>query len=1322
MTSPSRSLTLSFISSRHRSTRPGSRSSQRLLGDVVPGQPPRPLPTLAADWRSGSGRHREEEPGGASAPRKRTRRGGNVGCLEQARQKCGGLSGGQRGAMSMLKLQGALLRGTESLRVGLRSYSLTEMKEEARKKLLWEQVELVEVLEARVKQLQADTGPEALVERVFVSGLRRGAGQPAAPLPKAWVPKKPAPKDDDRGVTPPSRWMEKLHRERLVKRKQLEELQTGLRWRDSSGAKAKPSRSPPKESDDLPPALKMGPGQTKGKRLPSSASEEGLAPAKPALGHREEVEARPEQPPAPAEAKGDENFRLSLLAYLETCVFLRQLDRAQRCLAFYHHRRQKVLDLRMYNLVMHGQAKQGALRQVASVFRMLDEVGLDPNPDSYVAVLSCMGRSETHPDLIERCLAQLRNDGYSLEGLFPEGLYQEDEVEMALKAIRVIVPDFQPPRPPRRTGACTIPLLQDFYAQRNCVSYPKLDFTAQDLRERFQQQLALETSGTINIQSVQKTPVTERIVQARMLLDTLRSRWKADLLRSFQKSKLHMEMKKTNQINLYPFFCVIPEKEYVDIMMQMLSTLPPVGESLTTIAHELGNKIYARYLIQKKIHSRLLGKIESIYGRYVQLLAKDTKPDNFLPREYWEKVGAEVGCDLALVGQGYLWPTQVLVQLGIHLVELLVQVLKVESNLLMPKAEKKLIPALYHVYSFRGTWQVGFLRLHPIVLRLSSEAADTGLAFDASVLPMLCPPVPWISAQAGAYLASSALLIRLLDGAAHRQQVLRQCSRPRLGAVFDALNQLGNCPWQVNGPILDLVVAIFNDKGNVKLGVPPPPSEAPRPPQGLPEGRGPLTKAELKREHAQWRKRAAETYSQRMDVLYKLSIASHFRGRVFWFPHNLDFRGRTYPCPPHFNHLGGDLTRALLLLGEGRPLGPRGLDWLKIHLVNLTGLKKRSPLAERLAYANQILDDILDSADRPLTGRKWWMGMEEPWQVLACSMEIANAVRSPDPAAYISHFPVHQDGSCNGLQHYAALGRDVIGAASVNLLPDDVPQDVYSVVAQRVELFRKQDAECGIRVAEILEGFISRKVVKQTVMTVVYGVTRYGGRLQIEKRLKEMDSFPQKYTWEASHYLVKQVFDSLREMFTGTREIQAWLTECATLIAKSGQVVEWVTPLGLPVIQPYRRSKSLTLKTKMQAVNLKFSCDTNQKPNTMKQKNAFPPNFIHSLDSTHMMLTALHCHRLGLTFASVHDCYWTHAAMVDIMNRVCREQFVRLHQQPILEDLSQFMLKKYCAGSLMNTTNKNSGLREKLMERLSDIPPKGDFDLQKVKDSTYFFS
>lgn len=78
------------------------------------------------------------------------------------------------------------------------------------------------------------------------------------------------------------------------------------------------------------------------------------------------------------------------------------------------------------------------------------------------------------------------------------------------------------------------------------------------------------------------------------------------------------------------------------------------------------------------------------------------------------------------------------------------------------------------------------------------------------------------------------------------------------------------------------------------------------------------------------------------------------------------------------------------------------------------------------------------------------MSSDEPWQTLAACIELASALRSEDPCNYVCHLPIHQDGSCNGLQHYAALGRDQIGGESVNLVPSKRPQDVYSNVAVMV--------------------------------------------------------------------------------------------------------------------------------------------------------------------------------------------------------------------------------------------------------------------------------
>lgn len=129
----------------------------------------------------------------------------------------------------------------------------------------------------------------------------------------------------------------------------------------------------------------------------------------------------------------------------------------------------------------------------------------------------------------------------------------------------------------------------------------------------------------------------------------------------------------------------------------------------------------------------------------------------------------------------------------------------------------------------------------------------------------------------------------------------------------------------------------------------------------------------------------------------------------FYYPHNLDFRGRAYPMHPYLNHLSSDLCRGVLEFAEGRPLGKSGLRWLKIHLAGLygSGIDKLS-YDGRIAFAENHMEDIVDSADRPLEGRRWWLGAEDPFQCLGVCINLAEALRSSSPETTISHTPVHQ--------------------------------------------------------------------------------------------------------------------------------------------------------------------------------------------------------------------------------------------------------------------------------------------------------------------------
>lgn len=148
-----------------------------------------------------------------------------------------------------------------------------------------------------------------------------------------------------------------------------------------------------------------------------------------------------------------------------------------------------------------------------------------------------------------------------------------------------------------------------------------------------------------------------------------------------------------------------------------------------------------------------------------------------------------------------------------------------------------------------------------------------------------------------------------------------------------------------------------------------------------------------------------------------------------------------------------------------------------------------------------------------ILGKCWWQNSDDPWQTLAACVEVRDAIASGNPETFVSHLPIHQDGSCNGLQHYAALGKDLEGAIEVNLVPKDTPQDLYLSVANRVEQKRIMDEnsenvkirELALNLRQEMPQSVPRKVIKQTVMTMVYGVTMYGAVLQIKRQLKALD-------------------------------------------------------------------------------------------------------------------------------------------------------------------------------------------------------------------------
>lgn len=86
------------------------------------------------------------------------------------------------------------------------------------------------------------------------------------------------------------------------------------------------------------------------------------------------------------------------------------------------------------------------------------------------------------------------------------------------------------------------------------------------------------------------------------------------------------------------------------------------------------------------------------------------------------------------------------------------------------------------------------------------------------------------------------------------------------------------------------------------------------------------------------------------------------------------------------------------------------------------------------------------------------------------------------------------------------------------------------------------------------------------------------------------------------------------------------------------------------------------------------------------------------------MLTALKCREEGITFAGVHDSFWTHPSDIERMNYLLRQEFIKLHSSPLIQNLYDNFKTRYPH------------------KEFPPIPQPGDFDLNEIQKSTYFFS
>ncbi len=569
--------------------------------------------------------------------------------------------------------------------------------------------------------------------------------------------------------------------------------------------------------------------------------------------------------------------------------------------------------------------------------------------------------------------------------------------------------------------------------------------------------------------------------------------------------------------------------------------------------------------------------------------------------------------------------------------------------------------AFEHKFIYEKKKKYGVIRLSDKTRKSIEKQHEIYEYLRPYYLPMICPPVPWKNLYNGGYITAETKtpLIKGLN-----KNHIKYLIKTDLRRVYKALNLIQNTPWRINRDIYKAMRECFDSS----IAFPPKVIPA----KNISYAKKPQDYKTNKEARKEWHRKKYEIDEKkeeykikRIQLKQKLSLAQeYFKKDKIYFPHNMDWRGRIYPIPAYLNPQGDDASRALLEFAKGKPLGEHGVFWLKIHLANLYG-KDKCSFEERIDWVNKHEQDIKDSAKYPIKGKKLWKRADKPWRFLAACLEWQNYQKRG--IKWTSHIPIAMDGTCNGLQHYSALGHDLKGGKATNLIGSEKPQDIYIEVLDVVKRGVEDDKKNGVAEAHNWSRHLNRKIVKQGVMTTPYGVTEEGLKYQLKEILKSENIKIHGVRKDNVNYLAKKIIFAVGKIVKSAPKYMLWFRKVAKLLAENNIPIKWTTPVGFVVYQAYKKTKRKEIKTILQSIILRE--EISNLLDIGRQKRGLPPNFIHSQDAAHMMMTIIKAYeKYGISsYAMVHDSYGVHACDWDNFGPLIRISFVEIYSKDVLD-------------------------------------------------------
>lgn len=148
------------------------------------------------------------------------------------------------------------------------------------------------------------------------------------------------------------------------------------------------------------------------------------------------------------EKKKEISFRNSLKSYLTMCMQQNMVYKAMILLRNYHSDEKYFKSSEVYDAVLKEAAISCSWKLIKEVVAMMDEGGVPFSLDSFAACFVSLGRRSEQEtglkSLSENLLDKMVSCGLGVEDIFLKCKFTSNHRELAVKGIRLAIPDFEP--------------------------------------------------------------------------------------------------------------------------------------------------------------------------------------------------------------------------------------------------------------------------------------------------------------------------------------------------------------------------------------------------------------------------------------------------------------------------------------------------------------------------------------------------------------------------------------------------------------------------------------------------------------------------------------------------------------------------------------------------------------------------------------------------------------------------------------------------------------------------------------------------------------